>query len=289
MAFIVNKGNKKDDKKDKDIVEKNERDERRGPRTAKDLKREREERIREHNEKRHHVNKFMKQHQDEVEQRKKTTPKTTPGATQELQYIQNHIYSLEEIKAFDIGEAIDESSLANKSGHVRSKLAYKFIMDNDNLTAKYLLPGQVCMFTYNDPKTKDELEYWDKTPLTLFFGAFRTKNGDIREIGLNLHYYPPFTRRKILVKVYETFKSYFQKCFNHPQHKPNMFIDYRTLKHLLGRDSKIAFGVKEYIPSLRGLTYVIPTKMLPIAFYTEGHFSRATIIQVHQFWRKFKR
>ena len=271
--------------------DKRDKEERKGPRTAKDLREERQRRIDEHRNKgkRRHVNKFMKQHQEEVEARKKTVRKTTPGATQELQYIQNHIYSLDEIKDFNIGDAIDESALAAKTGHVRSKLAYKFIMENQNITAKYLLPGQVCMFSYNDPKTKDELEYWDKTPLTLFFGAFRTKNGDIREIGLNLHYYPPFTRRKILVKVYETFKSYFQKCFNHPQHKPNMLMDYQTLKHLIGRDSKIAFGVKEYVPMLRGITYVIPTKMLPIAFYTEGHFSRATIMQVQQFWRQFKK
>jgi hypothetical protein len=270
--------------------DKRDKEERKGPRTAKDLREERQRRIDEHKNKgnRRHVNKFMKQHQEEVEARKKSVRKTTPGATQELQYIQNHIYSLDEIRDFDIGDAIDENALSNKSGHVRSKLAYKFIMENKNITAKYLLPGQICMFSYNDPKTIDELEYWDKTPLTLFFGAFRTKNGDIREIGLNLHYYPPFTRRKILVKVYETFKSYFQKCFNHPQHKPNTFMDYKTLKHLIGRDSKIAFGVKEYVPMLRGITYVIPTKMLPIAFYTEGHFSRATIMQVQQFWRQFK-
>lgn len=273
------------------IKDNRDKEERTGPRTAKDLREERQRRIDEHKNKgkRRHVNKFMKQHQEEVEARKKTVRKTTPGATQELQYIQNHIYSLDEIKEFDIGDAIDESALAAKTGHVRSKLAYKFIMENQNITAKYLLPGQVCMFSYNDPKTKDELEYWDKTPLTLFFGAFRTKNGDIREIGLNLHYYPPFTRRKILVKVYETFKSYFQKCFNHPQHKPNMLMDYQTLKHLIGRDSKIAFGVKEYVPMLRGITYVIPTKMLSIAFYTEGHFSRATIMQVQQFWRQFRK
>ena len=256
MAFI------KDNREDEDKEVRN------GPRTAKDLKREREEQIKEQIENRRHVNKFLKQHEEEKEARKKTVRKTTPGATQELQYIQNHIYSLEEIKDFDLGDAIDE---------------------NKNITAKYLLPGQICMFTYNDPKTKDELEYWDKTPLTLFFGAFRTKDGNIREIGLNLHFYPPFTRRKILTKVYETFKSYFQKCFNHPQHKPNMFMDYQTLKHLIGRDSKIAFGVKEYVPSLRGITYVIPTKMLPIAFYTEGHFSRATTQQVMQFWRQFKK
>jgi hypothetical protein len=184
-------------------------------------------------------------------------------------------------------ENIDSSALAQKGGHVRSKLAYKFIMQMKNITAKYLLPGQICLFSYNDPKTKDQLAYWDKNPLTLFFGTFRTQNGDIREIGLNLHYYPPYARKQILVKVYETFKSYFEKCFNSPIHKPNALMDYRTLKHIISSDAKIAFGVKEYVPSLRGITYVMPTKLLPIAFYTEGRFSRATIRQVQQFWRGF--
>lgn len=234
-----------------------------------------------------HKNKFMRQHMEEVEARKKNMPKTTVGATPQLQDISNHVYSIEEIKNFSMTESIDNNPLANKAGAVRSKLAYKFIMDNKNLTAKYLLPGQVCVFSYNDPKYKEELPYFDKTPLTLFFGIFRNKEGNIREIGLNLHYFPPYTRKKVLASVYSMFKSYFEKCFNTPTHKPNQFMDYNTLQHILKKDSKIAFAVKEYIPMRRGLTYVIPTKLLPTAFYTEGHFSKATYKEIFNYWRQF--
>lgn len=258
-----------------------------GPRTAKDLVEDKNKRL--YESRKVHVNKFAKKHQEEVAEREKMRHKTTPGASEYLKYVANHTYGLDEINEFDMREAIDENPLSKKAGNVKSKLAYKYIMQNDYLTSRYLLPGQVCCFTYNDPKTIDELEYWDKTPLTLFFGAFKTKDGDIREIGLNLHYFPPFTRKKVLDRVYSMFKSYFEKCFNEPSEKPNTFMDYRTLQHILKRDSKIAFAVKEYVPSLRGLTYVIPTKMLPIAFYTEGHFSRATIQQVMHFWRQFSR
>lgn len=271
MAFLKNKNND-NDKNSKSALKK-------GPRRASDIYESTQRRV--------HVNKYKQKHLEETEARKKFVRKTTPGATPELQYIVNHIYSLDEIKNFDMLENIDASALAQKGGHVRSKLAYKFIMQMKNITAKYLLPGQICLFSYNDPKTKNQLEYWDKNPLTLFFGTFRTQNGDIREIGLNLHYYPPYARKQILVKVYETFKSYFEKCFNSPTHKPNALMDYRTLKHIISSDAKIAFGVKEYVPSLRGITYVMPTKLLPIAFYTEGRFSRATIRQVQQFWRGF--
>ena len=52
MAFI--KDNREDE--DKEV--------RKGPRTAKDLKREREEQIKEQIENRRHVNKFLKQHEE---------------------------------------------------------------------------------------------------------------------------------------------------------------------------------------------------------------------------------
>lgn len=262
-----------------------------GPRTAKDLIADKNKRLYENrkSQRKVHINRFAKKHQEEIEEREKGKHKVTPGASEYIQNIINHVYSIDEINDFDMFEAIDDNPLSKKGGHVRSKLAYKYIMRNDFLTTRYLLPGQICCFTYNDPKTKDELEYWDKTPLTLFFGVFKTNDGNIREIGLNLHYFPPFTRKKVLDSVYNMFKSYFEKAFNEPSEKPNVLMDYRTLRHILKRDSKIAFAVKEYVPSLRGLTYVIPTKLLPIAFYTEGHFSRATIQQVHAFWRQFSR
>lgn len=258
----------------------------RRPRTAKDVINS----VKESQEKRH-VNKYAEKHKEEKLRKDKENAlvrRKTPGATEDLKYISEHVYGLDEIESFDMYEAIDDNPLAKKIGNVKSKLAYKFIMQNKNITSKYLLPGQICMFSYNTPKTQEELAYWDKTPLVLFFGLFRTNDGNIREIGLNLHYYPPFTRKKILDRVYNTFKSYFEKCFNEPIHKPNNFIDYKTLMHILKKDSKIAFGVKEYVPSLRGITYVLPTKLLPIAFYTEGHFSQATIREVHNFWRKYR-
>ena len=265
------------------LLYKDENGEERKPRNAKEQRLAKEQLI----QSKAHKNKFLKQHQEEVKDRQMNAPHTTIGASEQLRKINDKLYGLEDIKNFNMRDAIDSNPLSSKAGHVRSKLAYKFIMDNKNITAKYLLPGQICLFSYNDPKYKDDLEYFDKTPLVLFFGIFRTKDGNIREIGLNLHYFPPFTREKVLDKVYEIFKSYFEKCFNAPTHKPNNFISYKELQHLLKKDSKIAFATKEYIPTLRGITYVIPTKMLPTAFYTEGHFSKATIQQIMSFWRQF--
>ena len=94
---------------------------------------------------------------------------------------------------------------------------------------------------------------------------------------------------KVLNKTYEVFKPYFDKYFNSPSKKPNTFISWGALQHIMKRNDKIAFGIKMYIPVLRSSSYVLPTKMLPTAFYTEGHFSKATLAQIFSFWRQFHR
>ncbi|MBO5003886.1 MAG: hypothetical protein J6D03_01210 [Clostridia bacterium] len=213
---------------------------------------------------------------------------STPGTVKNAELLAKHIYTEDEIDRFRMDIAINNHPLARKPTIMRSKLAYKEILKNTKPTKKYLLPGQICIFHYLEPKYKEELEYYDRTPLVLFFGITRTKEGNIREIGINLHYYPPFARGKILNTVYEVFKSYFTKNFNEPSKKPNMFISYKALKHLLKHHTKLAFGIKMYIPVLRQETYMIPTRLLGTAYYTEGNFSKATLAQVRKFWRQFR-
>ena len=78
-----------------------------------------------------------------------------------------------------------------------------------------------------------------------------------------------------------------QKYFNDAPEKPATFVNYNAIKHIMKHNIKVGFGIKEYIPVLRGNTYVLPTRLLPTAFYTEGHFSRATLAQIQKFWRQF--
>ena len=79
-----------------------------------------------------------------------------------------------------------------------------------------------------------------------------------------------------------------EKQFNEEYHKPNNYVSWNQLKHIMSRDKRLAFGIKMYIPSLRGNTYILPTRLLPTAAYTEGHFSKATLTQVFHFWRQFR-
>lgn len=215
-----------------------------------------------------------------------TSESSTLGFTN-IKDIVNKIYNDDEIKDYNLVEAINEHPLSHRPTQIRSKLAYQQIMHELSISKKYILPGQIALFGYQEPKFKEELEYYDRFPLVIMLGITRTKDNVIREIGLNLHYYPPHTRARILERTYEIFKPYFDKYFNEASNKPNMFISYRKLKAIMKSNTKIGFGIKMYIPILRGATYLIPTRLLSTAFYTEGKFSKATLQQIFKFWRQF--
>lgn len=210
----------------------------------------------------------------------------TPGQ-KTLYDIDRELWDAESIENFRMDEAIQNHPLHNRPTNIRSKLAYSEIMKLVKPTKKYLTPGNCVVFGYQEPKYKEELEYYDKTPFCIFLGITRTSDNTIREVALNLHYFPPRVRARILNTTYEVFKTHFQKHFNDAPDKPAGFINYKALKHILKRNTKLAFGIKMYIPVLRGKSYVLPTRLLPTAFYTEGHFSKATLAQVQKFWRQF--
>lgn len=218
----------------------------------------------------------------------KETQQTSIGKNPNVDEIAKKIYDDKEIESFRLDEAINNHPLSRRPTNIRSKLAYKELLKNVKYYTKYLLPGQFAIFNYLEPKFKEDLEYYDKTPFVLFLGITRTEDGNIREVGLNLHYFPPHTRMMVLNKVYEMFKPWWEKNFNNVQHKPNTVIDYKTLKHMLSSNAKIAFGIKQYIPVLRDNTRVIPTRLLSTAFFTEGNFAKSTLQQIFKFWRQFR-
>ena len=219
---------------------------------------------------------------------------TTPGITlssdglevfNDVSEIAHHIYSDEEIKKWRIDESISNHPFQNKPTFIRSKLAYQEIMKNVKASTRYILPGQFCLFGYKDPKLKDKLDYYDATPFGLSFGIMKTKEGNPRELLFNVHFYPPYARARVMNTVYEVYKTYYQKYFNNSPDQANTYINYKALMTML-KYQNLAFGLRMYIPVLRGKTYVLPTKLLPTAYFTEGHFNGATLAQIRKYWRR---
>ena len=75
--------------------------------------------------------------------------------------------------------------------------------------------------------------------------------------------------------------------FNEDQHRVNRVITWNQVKNLM-RHSKVGFAVRMYVPILRSRTYVMPTRLIPTATYSEGHFSKDSLQNIMTYWRHYK-
>lgn len=146
-----------------------------------------------------------------------------------------------------------------------------------------VLPGQLILFNYFEPATKDKLEYYDAMPCTIFFGIVNTKNGK-RVIGFNIHYYPPKIRFQLMNRIYEIFKPIYSKQFNTVLTEEMSYFNYKMLISQLQK-AKLDFGIREYIPNLMARVTPIPASNWPKAVLTEGHFKKETREQILNYWK----
>lgn len=147
-----------------------------------------------------------------------------------------------------------------------------------------IVPGQLVLFEYFEPKTKNKLEYYDASPCTIFFGVFRSKQGR-RILGFNIHYYPPKIRYAIMNKIFNIYRPVYTKYFTTGTTKEIDAFDYSYLISALKRNG-LEFGVREYIPTLIGKTWMIPPNQWQVAVFTEGWFKKQTRTQIMKYWRK---
>lgn len=147
-----------------------------------------------------------------------------------------------------------------------------------------LLPGQLVMFNYFEPKTKEQLEYYDAMPCTIFFGTIKSKEGP-RVIGFNIHYYPPGIRFQIMDRIFDIFKPLYLENWNEPLQTEMPDFNYKMLMNQL-RKAKLDFGIRQYIPELIFKVQPIPPKLWQKAVFTEGHFKKSTREAILNYWKK---
>ena len=195
---------------------------------------------------------------------------------------------------FDIKESADAKyKLINdiKSSPLYGKMnkddvARRWLDENcENVNRNMILQGQLIMFNYFEPKTKEDLEYYDAMPVTIFFNVVDTEQGK-RVLGFNIHYYPPKMRYQIMNKIFETYRGLFVKYFSEPNKSAMDAFDYRILVQELNR-ANLGFGVRMYIPELIGSPKIIPANKWQVAVFTEGHFKKKTRTQIMTFWSKW--
>ena len=187
-------------------------------------------------------------------------------------------------KNFDMLKAIREEKLYKANVQRRDKVARQFVDENYDIKGKpAILPGQLIMFNYFEPKTKEELQYYDAMPCTIFFGIVNTKNGK-RVIGFNIHYYPPRIRYQLMNRIYEIFKPIYDNQFNEPLKEEMSYFNYKMLISQLQK-AKLDFGIREYIPQLMAKIIPIPVSGWQKAVFTEGHFRKETREQILNYWK----
>tara|TARA_R110000772_G_scaffold107704_1_gene210277 strand:+ start:1609 stop:2220 length:612 start_codon:yes stop_codon:yes gene_type:complete len=71
----------------------------------------------------------------------------------------------------------------------------------DNSVKRIFEPGDMFLFAY-DPKTKEQMPYYDRYPLVVVLDV--TKTGFL---GLNMHYLPPLQRSILMSMLYQTLNN----------------------------------------------------------------------------------
>lgn len=187
-------------------------------------------------------------------------------------------------KNFDMLKAIRTEKDYKSNIKRRDKNVRKYVGENlQSMGRSSILPGQLIMFNYFEPATKDKLEYYDAMPCTIFFGIINTKKGK-RVLGFNIHYYPPRIRFQLMSRIYEIFKPIYSKQFNEPLKEELSYFNYKMLIDQLQK-AKLDFGIREYIPKLMTVITPIPAADWPKAVLSEGHFRKETREQILNYWK----
>jgi len=188
-------------------------------------------------------------------------------------------------KDYSLIKAIREEKLYKSNVGVRDTRVRKWVDENVQAMGKSsIMPGQLIMFNYFEPATKEELEYYDAMPCTIFFNEFKTKEGQPRVLGFNLHYYPPKMRYIVIDRIFSIFKPIYEKAWNGPLKSGMSYMQYKMLLEQLEKEG-LSFGVREYIPNLMHDIKPIPPKDWSKAVFTEGRFKKRTREQILNYWK----
>lgn len=189
---------------------------------------------------------------------------------------------------YSLMDQIKKTPYYHKSAMNADEKARAFLTENiQNGGAGNIHPGQLILFEYFEPKTKEELEYYDASPCTIFFNVITTKEGK-RVLGFNMHYYPPKMRQRIMTTIFDIYKPIYTKYFTNGKKINADAFDYKYLIDSLEK-AGLGFGVRMYIPNLIGKIYKIPPQMWHVAVFTEGWFKKQTRTAILKYWQRWTR
>ena len=189
-------------------------------------------------------------------------------------------------RGFKLIKAIREEKQLYKANTVRRDKKSRQILEptSPQASPNKLKVGSLYLMDYFEPKTEEQLEYYDAKPCTIFFGRCKNKDGEKRVLGFNIHYYPPRIRFQVLDRIMDIFMPFYESMWNDQDPKDLSYFDYKMLVWQLQK-AKLDFGVRMYIPDLIGKCQLIEPKDWQKAVYTEGRFKKRTREAILKYWR----
>ena len=189
-------------------------------------------------------------------------------------------------KTFNLHRAIQKETYYKSNVLRRDKETRKYFNESANKFRvdpnKFKL-GSLYLFDYLRPKLEDELEYYDAQPCTIFFGNIKTKEGERRVLGFNLHYYPPRIRYQVLDRIMQIYRPFYKKYWASRSPEDVDQFQYELLIWQLQK-AKLEFGVRMYIPELITKSQLIEPRDWQKAVFTEGRFKKQTRQAIIKYW-----
>lgn len=118
-----------------------------------------------------------------------------------------------------------------------------------------MVQGHLYYFVYDDPLTKDKLEFYDTSPVVLSFGLYLANTGNLVEYAVNLHYLPQEVREAFMTDIFNLFKKQYKgEMYTSKPRSINEFT-WQQLQTFVDKYG-IDFAVRSYIPERRKATMV---------------------------------
>lgn len=192
--------------------------------------------------------------------------------------------------SYDLHQAIKQNpwyTAQNGGALARIWFTQKIATNSDYQSRrKYMEPGRLYMFMYADPKHKDFLSYFDANPIVIALGSYVSQEGELVEMGINLHHLPLKVRILVLCKIFEAFASKYKGEMYRAEQAP-VDMSWQQVGALV-QQYGAAFAFRSYIPRLRTGTICFRYEdWYKAIFIPSARYEKTTVERLYQMYVQY--
>lgn len=189
---------------------------------------------------------------------------------------------------YNLAADIKSSEWGTDRGGLKAREWFKSTIeaDKDYKFSGIMEAGKLYSFRYPNPKTRETLDYFDTDPLILCLGHYISKDREIIELGINLHFLPLKVRQQVLITIFNIFSQKYKGQMYRKKQKA-VFLQWRQIAAPL-IPYGAAFAFRSYIPKRRVQTFEMRYEDWSKAVFLQSRAYRGTSLdEISMMWRKF--